>query len=174
MTATLSRTRALRTYHATPEYYTPRWLMARIRAFLGDDFYDPCPASYGKPVVNGLAERWHGAVYCNPPYGAEIGPWIRKAVTERGMREVILLIPAYTDTKWFQPLFEGSSICFMAGRVRFERMGVAQMQAPHPSVLVYRGKRHKAFADAFCDLGTVMRTYRRRREQRPALWEVVA
>src|SRR5262245_15052963 len=41
-------------------------------------------------------------VFCNPPYGRDMGAWVRKAyleATEHGAL-VVMLLPARTDTKW--------------------------------------------------------------------------
>lgn len=39
---------------------------------------------YFTPETNGLSLPWsgHGAVFCNPPYGREIGKWVQKAYSE--------------------------------------------------------------------------------------------
>jgi phage N-6-adenine-methyltransferase len=34
---------------------------------------------YYTPEQDGLVQRWHGTVWCNPPYGREIGKWVAKA-----------------------------------------------------------------------------------------------
>lgn len=144
------RNRALFT-DMSPEWYTPSDLLAEVRAFLGADYFDPCPASGGRLRSNGLSVSWAGErVYCNPPYGRAISAWIRKALTEP-VAEVILLVPARTDTAWFQALFQ-HTICFLRGRLRFSG---AVSGAPFPSALVYRGPRFQAFAAAFGHRGPV-------------------
>lgn len=42
-----------------------------------------CP-DYYTPETDGLANSWatSGSVWCNPPYGREIGKWVKKAHTE--------------------------------------------------------------------------------------------
>jgi hypothetical protein len=40
---------------------------------------DPCPLN---PLTDGLARRWGSSTYCNPPYGKEIGIWLKKAYEE--------------------------------------------------------------------------------------------
>ena len=161
-------------WHSSPEWYTPGWLLERIAAFLGPDWYDPCPPSYGQGLAeNGLATSWDGKrVYCNPPYGKSSAAWVVKAMTEP-CREVIMLLPAYTETAWFQALY-AHTLLFFRGRVRFEYMGHTGEPAPHPSVLVYRGRRYKQFADAFCDLGPVLRVYRAHQENVVRLIDVEA
>ena len=157
---------------ASPEWYTPQWLHARALEFLGGEVYDPCakPAETA-PVglaerANGLTTTWRGRVFCNPPYGRGIGAWVRKALTEP-LDEAILLTPARTDAKWFQPLFD-HTILFVRGRLHFSEGG----RATFPSALVYIGPRREAFAVAFADLGRVTTC-----EPAPSLhglWEVTA
>ena len=42
-----------------------------------------CPLYY-PPETDGLSQSWDrgGAVFCNPPYGREIGKWVKKAYEE--------------------------------------------------------------------------------------------
>ena len=42
-----------------------------------------CPLYY-TPETDGLSQSWNcgGAVFCNPPYGREIGKWVQKAFEE--------------------------------------------------------------------------------------------
>lgn len=30
------------------------------------------------PDVDGLSQEWAGTVWCNPPYGRQIGKWVKK------------------------------------------------------------------------------------------------
>jgi phage N-6-adenine-methyltransferase len=42
-------------------------------------------AMYYTPETDGLSQSWDrggGAVFCNPPYGREIGKWVKKAFEE--------------------------------------------------------------------------------------------
>lgn len=43
-----------------------------------------CPLYY-TPETDGLSQSWDrgGAVFCNPPYGREIGKWVKKAHTKK-------------------------------------------------------------------------------------------
>ena len=52
---------------------------------------------------DGLTQEWGGAgtrVFCNPPYGREIGKWVKKCYEEsKNCEVVVMLIPARTDTR---------------------------------------------------------------------------
>ncbi|HET8908813.1 MAG TPA: DNA N-6-adenine-methyltransferase [Ktedonobacterales bacterium] len=137
---------------ASDRWFTPPDLLAEIRTFLGD-YYDPCPArNAGERVESGLWQAWPSVVFVNPPYGRVIGRWIVKAMTEP-IDELLLLVPARTDTAWFQSLYD-YPICFVRGRLRFN--GSTQ-NAPFPSALVYRGPRVEAFCRAFAHRGPIVR-----------------
>ena len=92
---------------------------------------------------NGLTRRWGGhTVFCNPPYGREIGKWVQKAWEEHKTNgnTVVMLLPARTDTRWFHEFIYGKAeIRFVRGRLKF---GNATNSAPFPSmVVVWRGDR---------------------------------
>lgn len=85
-----------------------------------------------------------GAVFCNPPYGREIGKWVRKAYEEaqRGTT-IVLLIPSRTDTSYFHDFIYGKAeIRFVRGRLKFtDDDGQEFDPAPFPSmVVIYNGK----------------------------------
>lgn len=102
-------------------------------------------AIYYTPETDGLLQSWDrgGAVFCNPPYGREIGRWVKKAFEEsQGGYPIVLLIPARTDTEYFHSYILGKAeIRFVRGRLRFtDADGKAKDLAPFPSmVVVYNG-----------------------------------
>ena len=104
---------------------------------------------YYTPETDGLSQSWDrgGAVFCNPPYGREIGKWVQKAFEEaRGGYPIVLLIPARTDTAYFHDYIYGKAeIRFVRGRLRFtDDEGNAADPAPFPSmVVIYNGERVK-------------------------------
>lgn len=81
-----------------------------------------CPLYY-TPETDGLSQSWNrgGAVFCNPPYGSEIGKWVKKAYDEaKKGQTIVLLLPARTDTKYFHDYIYGKAeIRFLRGRIRF-------------------------------------------------------
>lgn len=78
---------------------------------------------YYTPETDGLKQSWKvgGAVFCNPPYGREIGKWVKKAYQESQKgTTIVLLIPARTDTTYFHDyIYKKAEIRFIRGRLKF-------------------------------------------------------
>jgi hypothetical protein len=144
---------------ASDRWFTPPDLLAETSDFFGGSYFDPCPAVLpGEAVqVDGLALPWRGRVFVNPPYGPVVGRWVAKADTEQ-VDELLLLVPARTDTRWFVPLWDWPALCFLRGRLHFSGSSAG---APFPSVLAYRSRgpqeRVSAFIAAFGHRGAVVR-----------------
>lgn len=77
-------------------------------------------------------------MFMNPPYGSAIKDWVRKAreSVERNGALVVALLPARTDTKWWQDVMGATEIRFIKGRVKF---GESRNTAPFPSVIAIWG-----------------------------------
>lgn len=146
------------------EWYTPRHIIDRVVLLFDGIDLDPCSNSKSDPNVpaleyftqvdDGLSRPWWGNVYMNPPYGDEIGPWAAYLIQqyEAGTIDAaIALLPARTDTAWFQPLYD-HALCFVRGRLKFSG---SDNSAPFPSVVVYLGLDVEAFKRVFSDLGRV-------------------
>jgi len=87
---------------------------------------------------DGLAMAWMNQMaWMNPPYGREIGKWVAKAYEEVQrwpLTEVVGLLPARTDTKWFHDYIYGKAETrFIKGRIKF--VG-GKSAAPFPSMIV--------------------------------------
>lgn len=89
------------------------------------------------PEDDGLKQEWFGKCWMNPPYGREIGDWMRKAY-EAGQQGamVVCLVPARTDTRWWHDYAIKGAVTFIKGRLKF---GDAKANAPFPSALVIFG-----------------------------------
>lgn len=90
-----------------------------------------------------LSKEWYGNVFCNPPYGRQLGKWLAKAWQEHQRdpnRVIVFLIPARTDTSyWHDYIFGKADIDFLRGRLYFEENGQRRDRAPFPSaVIVYK------------------------------------
>ena len=93
-----------------------------------------CTAYY-TPEQDGLSQPWYGCCWCNPPYGREIGRWVKKAAdSAEGGAMVVMLLPARTDTRWFHDYIYGKAeVRFVRGRLKF---GGCKNSAPFPSMVV--------------------------------------
>lgn len=101
--------------------------------------------------MDGLSRSWEGeTVFCNPPYGREIGKWVKKCYDEaqKPNTTVVLLVPARTDTRWFHEYIyqkDNVEIRFIKGRLKFINRGIPYRghngsqklhPAPFPSMVV--------------------------------------
>lgn len=126
---------------ATPEWETPQEFFDRINA-VHRFTLDPCCTHenakcrrHYTATENGLAHSWQNErVWMNPPYGREIGIWMRKAYEEScGSALVVCLVPARTDTAWWHEYAAKGEVTFVKGRLKFGR---SKNSAPFPSALV--------------------------------------
>ena len=89
---------------------------------------------YYTKETDGLRQSWEWRrVFCNPPY-SKINLWAAKFCMEAGRaRLIVALIPARTDTRWFQSIMESADkIVFLRGRLKFSN---SKNSAPFPSAL---------------------------------------
>jgi hypothetical protein len=116
----------------TPEWPTPAGVFAALDACATPE--NAKCAHYFTPEQDALRQEWTGIVFCNPPYGREVGQWLRKAwQSARQGATVVCLVPARTDTEWWHSWCMKGNILFIRGRPRF---GDAQNSAPFPSAVV--------------------------------------
>ena len=108
---------------------------------------DPCAtrknAKCGQYLTkrhDGLKVSWSdysSRIFMNPPYGREIGKWIKKAWEESQKGAlVVCLLPARTDTKWFHDYCIRGEIRFLRGRLYFTDQNGKNGRAPFPSMIV--------------------------------------
>ena len=128
----------------TDEWATPISLFAKLDAEFHFNL-DPCAneanhkcADYFTQKDDGLTKDWGGRrVFCNPPYGREIGKWVKKCYEESQKPDtlVVMLIPARTDTAYFHDFIYGKAreIRFLRGRLHFNE---SKSAAPFPSMIV--------------------------------------
>jgi DNA N-6-adenine-methyltransferase (Dam) len=149
----------------TGAWSTPPALIDRVMNVFGCAIeLDPCSDPVAQQTImaaryythEGLIASWRSpALYMNPPYGRSIiEPWIDRfmlAIKLPGyVAQAALLIPARTDTTWFQPIWDLSAICFLRGRLRF---GGRNSSAPFPSVVGYHGPYVSRFVREFSQIG---------------------
>lgn len=125
----------------TPEWATPQKFFNDLNAEFSFTL-DPCSTHENAKCEkhftkedDGLSRSWGGyRVFCNPPYGRELPKWVKKCYEESRHADVVMLIPARTDTRWFHDYIYGKAeIRFIKGRLKF---GNAKQSAPFPSMVV--------------------------------------
>lgn len=134
------------TVSATDIWLTPPHLLEA----LGDFDLDPC-ASEDRPwdtakkhytiKDDGLIQEWSGRVWCNPPYGLKMGPFLSKLAAHPGGG--IALIFARTETRAFFDYVwdKATAILFIKGRLKFHKSdGEMGGTAGSPSVLIAYGE----------------------------------
>lgn len=144
------------------DWETPPETVDWLRAIFPFDL-DACAsrpnvaARFISPAADAFATDWRGRyVYCNPPYGRQIGRWTRRAVdmTRRGIATTtVLLIPSRTDTVWFHELVSAiccSAVVFRKGRIKF--VG-GDSGAPFPSAFVVLGEMRPEQFRALAECG---------------------
>ena len=144
---TAHRARRLSVHYssATAEWPTPQDLFDDLSRSYGGFTLDPCAtqenakcARFFTKEDDGLTQPWTGKVFMNPPYGREIGLWVKKAWEEslKGTL-VVCLLPARVDTRWWHDYAKRGHVHFLRGRLKF---GGALSSAPFPSAIVTFGK----------------------------------
>jgi hypothetical protein len=128
---------------------TDVWLTPpSILKALGEFDLDPC-SSLNRPwdtaknhytvEDDGILQPWYGRVWCNPPYGKGMNPFLQKMVQHGNG---IVLIFARTETKAFFDYVwnRADAILFLKGRLKFHYPDGAQGgTAGSPSVLIAYG-----------------------------------
>lgn len=102
------------------------------------DEFNAKTSKFYNEEMDGLKQEWSGIVWMNPPYGREIGKWVKKAY-ESSLQgaTVVCLLPSRTDTKWWHDYCMHGEIRLVKGRLKF---GDATNSAPFPSAVVIFGK----------------------------------
>ena len=132
--------------------------------------------NYYTEEQDGLSQPWKGTVWCNPPYGRNIGSWVRRGLfASAAGHTVVMLLPARTDTRWFHEyVYHKAEIRYIKGRLKF---GGSINSAPFPSmIVVFRPKLEQAKElnkAAYINSGTYNRAYEIRAEQIDALERMV-
>ncbi len=130
-------------------HLTPGYILDRVRLdFNGEIGLDPCTTpdnpcaavAFYSPPLDGCSLTWdYDQVFVNPPYGEARTRWVDRCIlSANDGLEVILLIPAHTDTRIFQKALTAcNAVVFCKGRVKFgvPRLNGRQMAASHGSAI---------------------------------------
>lgn len=133
---------------ATDEWATPRALFQGLDALYHFET-DVCATdknalcdNYFTKEEDGLSQEWRGVCWMNPPYGKQIGLWMEKAYTSSlHGATVVCLVPARTDTAWWNNYARKGKVYFIRGRLKFNG---SKDNAPFPSAIVVFGEDGKS------------------------------
>ena len=128
------------------EWQTPPEIFAPLEQEFGFTL-DPCAtletakcAKFFEEAANGLIQDWgQERVFMNPPYGAEVYAWTRKAREAAAAGALVVgLLPASTDLAWWHDDVVGHAdeIRYLRGRVRFLAGGPCRPSRFFASVIV--------------------------------------
>ncbi|WP_377478893.1 MAG: DNA N-6-adenine-methyltransferase [Microcoleus anatoxicus] len=155
-------------------FYTPDWLIDELLEFYagGLDLDPSADINKRIPAANhytikedGLRMHWNtGTIFCNPPYSrsksTSLDMWIDKALQshEQFNTEILLLLPANTDTKWCQTLLSSDVLClFFKSRIKFldENYEPTKGTGKFASMLAYLGDWNQSFITQFGKHGVI-------------------
>lgn len=162
------------------EWYTPAKYIEAARRVMGGIDLDPASCVQANKVVqathyytedqNGLMHRWHGRVWCNPPYGRARGSRNGKSISHQqafaeklqreyatgAIEQAILLSLGNPNSTWFQPLLNFTT-CFHLGHLHFTRPNGTTGDFGFPLAFVYLGPHEGRFAEVFSRFGRIVR-----------------
>jgi len=144
------------TYQTHPSnlWATPQWLfdhLARVFDIVADLCATPDTTKcevYLSPWTDAFTEEWEWpgrAAFMNPPYRDErykMMEWMQRAAdqAEQHDTQIICLVKAATETKWFQVGWDrASAIVFFAKRLAFTLHGEKKDGARFPNALLIFG-----------------------------------
>lgn len=154
------------------EWYTPREYLDAAVEVMGAIELDPASSDRAQEHVkaedyftreeDGLAQRWHGRVFLNPPYKMpDVKQFVFKLVEsfqEGHIKEGILLTNSATDTEWFHTAMNAATaLCFTRGRISFLEASedeLAERKTPtHGQSFFYFGSDRRRFRRVFRQYG---------------------
>lgn len=123
----------------TNEWYTPPEIIRFCKDILGEEIeLDPASCAKAQEIVgakryytkedDGLSMPWGArTVFCNPPYGRQVGKWVDKmheayysSSVEEEFYQGLMLVNATPDRRWFQRGLESCDrVFFFTRRIKF-------------------------------------------------------
>ena len=155
------------------EWYTPRQYLDSAKVVLGAIDLDPASCEYANKLVgatkyytkddDGLTREWSGRVWLNPPYTAGLVSKFTDKLVDSfqsgSVTEAIVLVNNATDTRWFQRLARGATLCLLDHRVKYISPTKTSSSPTQGQVIVYLGNNQQQFAKEFGKYGLVLTEY---------------
>jgi phage N-6-adenine-methyltransferase len=169
---TIAATSSIEGYDSD-EWYTPAKYVEAAREVLGEIDLDPASCEHAQRRIrarrfytkrdDGLAQRWKGRVWLNPPYSQPLATqFADKLLEEHAIGRVtaaIMVQNSGTDTGWFHRVASRASICLVEGRINFDRESGGSARNRYAQVFFYLGDEdgHERFVERFAEHGLVGR-----------------
>jgi ParB family chromosome partitioning protein len=150
------------------EWYTPQRYIDLAREVLGEIDLDPASCAFANETVkarlfyseddDGLTKPWHGRVWMNPPYSADLVlKFAEKFVGEYNdgnVTEGIVLVNNATETAWFASLVSAATaVCFPRGRIRYQSQNRESLAPLQGQAFLYFGENGDKFLRVFSEIG---------------------
>lgn len=147
------------------EWYTPKEVIDRVHAVLGEIDLDPASNPFSNTWIkakniytkedNGLTKVWEGKVFTNPPYSAGLISKFTKKLHDEFMsgrcEEFICLTNQGTDTQWNSWLRKFTQ-AFTIGRLKFVKPdGTNDGGTSRGQCFTYAGPNTLKFMEVFND-----------------------
>jgi phage N-6-adenine-methyltransferase len=154
------------------EWYTPKVLTDAAKVVMGGIDLDPASSELANKSVgaeqyftaetNGLARKWKGRVWLNPPYARglmdDFCDKLAEEVRAGRVDQAVVLTNNATETGWFHTLLAVSSgMCLLRGRVKFWHPERAETRSPvQGQTITYVGENLPGFRSVFSSLGSIV------------------
>lgn len=150
------------------EWYTPDEYIELAWDVLGEIDLDPASCEFANRTIqakqyftveqDGLRQEWHGRVWMNPPYSAELVQQFSAKFSdeyEKGnIEEGIVLVNNATETNWFIGLVKNAkAVCFPKGRIRYTSQSRESTAPLQGQAFLYFGDNVEKFIDTFKTVG---------------------
>ncbi len=150
------------------EWYTPSEFIEAARRTMGSIDLDPASNDIAQQTVKagkyftvdncGLAKKWTGNVWMNPPYAGKLVKLFAAKVVNEPIDQAVVLVNNATETGWFQLMAEdATAICFPAKRIKFLDPDGNPGAPLQGQAILYIGGNVDSFEDEFSGFGFVMR-----------------
>jgi ParB family chromosome partitioning protein len=154
------------------EWYTPERFLDAAREAMGGIDCDPASSVAANKTVkadvfftkkqDGLARKWRGKVFMNPPYSQPLIGAFAEAVCDKlksgEIERAIVLVNNATETVWFQRMLSvADAVCFVKGRVKFLDAAGGAVGAPlQGQAILCLGGDKNGFLARFSEFGQVL------------------